>query len=118
MSSLNELVTRLEKAQEGDRKLDRDIFLLVTPDWLERGIELCDATIPHYTTSIDAALTLVPEGWGWHVSKFPLPRAELAEPIETKFGPGIGIRQQVFTAKTPALALVIACLRARQQGEG
>ena len=75
---------------------------------------------PRYTTSLDAALTLVPEGWAGRVEwggcyatgKPCLPHAELAQPIQTEFGPGVGIRAQVDGA-TPALALCIAALKAR-----
>ncbi len=74
-----ELITKLEEAKEGSRDLDGLIglldnpeFELWTPDWWsggpneylkDDGPPLRYHQLPHYTTSIDAALTLVPEGW-------------------------------------------------------
>jgi hypothetical protein len=70
---------------------------------------------PPYTASIDAALTLVPEGWRWSLDWTQRPpyqdcgRADL-------YAPGGGIKppdvQDVYAA-TPAIALCIAALRAR-----
>lgn len=87
--------------------------------------------LPRYSASTDAALELVERLLpGWFVlfntgsvapgagSKVDTrPRAELAEPIETKFGSGVGIRAQVHGA-TPALAILAALLSAliSQQG--
>lgn len=59
---LKELIERLEKATGPDPYLDLDISNHVSPD--------DDATIltsPSYTASIDAALTLVPEGSQWTI---------------------------------------------------
>lgn len=64
---------------------------------------------PAYTASLDAAMTLVPEGYDWAV-------------FRTNGGLTVhawcGSREDVFAA-TPALALTAACLRARaaQGGE-
>lgn len=86
-----------------------------------------DDRLPRYSASIDAALALVSRLLpGWFVlfntgsvapgawSKVDTrPRAELAEPIETKFGSGVGIRAQVHGA-TPPLAILQALLSALQ----
>ena len=60
---------------------------------------------PHYTASLDAALSLVPEGWG-------------SVRFEQGFG-GIGcfLNQHDTFATTPALALTAAALRARAMME-
>jgi len=59
---------------------------------------------PHYTTSIDAALTLV-SGPDWRLAK-------------SKRGATAGIGKGNYVdAATPALALCIAALRARGMGE-
>jgi hypothetical protein len=65
---------------------------------------------PTYTASIDAAMSLVPEGWGYSV----LDRRAVL--------PGCKVNAQCFTqftqhgeAATPALALCAAALRARAQ---
>lgn len=67
---MTDLIERLE-ASEGSRELDFAVHelctgeLIVKPD-LPPGYtkiwHVSDA-VPHYTTSLDAALTLVPEGW-------------------------------------------------------
>jgi hypothetical protein len=61
-----------------------------------------------YTASLDAAMTLVPEGWVWSMNTFPNaasaycmnPASEIVRPL----------RQFIAT---PALALCAAALRAR-----
>lgn len=62
MTTLSDLIARLEVAKEGSRELDRAIrdtlglpAMLVPPDGGDEAQE--------YTTSLDAALKLVPEGW-------------------------------------------------------
>jgi hypothetical protein len=114
----NDLIARLEAATEGSRELDiavgraageevdlerdqhgRPLFRLARDAW---GI------LPHYTTSLDAALTLVPEGHlHWYVGRWPIGyRAEICRHHQTPpHIPMIGA--------TPALALCIAALRAR-----
>ena len=60
--------------------------------------------VPPYTSSIDAALTLVPDGWGWELRGSGY--ANLMHPDH----------RQCDTegyAATPATALVIAALRAK-----
>ena len=63
---------------------------------------------PAYTASIDAAMTMVPEGWtvtmGWTPEMVSWAHLESTHEI----WPG--------NASTPALALCIASLRARSQG--
>ena len=59
--SPTDLIEQLEAAETGNRKLDAKIYRIINPytcfstEWEEM-----EAT-PHYTTSIDAAITLVPE---------------------------------------------------------
>jgi len=61
MAEIAELIERLEKATGPDHGLDREIESYFWdsphPQWKS------DAGLPRYTSSIDAALTLVPEGW-------------------------------------------------------
>lgn len=103
---MTDLSTRIEQAGEGCRELDQDIWLAIDPNaWRRRT--------PHpwlirYTTSLDAAMTLVPEdaaftlgrphpdGLAWaHV--YPDPDGE---PVQGR-------------AATLALALAAAAIRAR-----
>ena len=99
---MTDLITTLEAAAEGSRELDEAIGVLMGYE-IGKDIGLS----PHYTTSLDMAILLVPPGanygflsegtaWVWPNGGF-----DLLAGIEGK-------------APTPALALVIACLRARE----
>jgi hypothetical protein len=63
---------------------------------------------PHYTTSLDAALTLVPEDWIWDVAStgavWVMPEDEISQQIVIGGQPD------------PIIALCIAALKARQHG--
>ena len=70
-----------------------------------------------YTASLDAAVTLVPEGWSWHVAlrKWPTPtRATGSVWSESRDG------SKLFyvDAITPPRALMAACLKARMEALG
>lgn len=69
---MQELIERLEKATGPDRELDLAIGqLLPPPHPFSLSIEQQRGgkpPVPAFTASIDAALTLVPEGWDWRVS--------------------------------------------------
>jgi hypothetical protein len=141
-----DLVARLEKASGPDRELDADIAIAVfatvnTEDDLVYARKRSpgnDAThpghyfiksrsgaqahsAPHYTASVDAALTLVPEGWRFDISnRAPTPHAGRAyihngELIYAGVGGTRNPRYQAFenTAASPAIAICIAALRAR-----
>ena len=138
---MKDLIEKLEAATEGSRELDAEIAYAVQwrPDewppsaqsfreheakhdyataWIAHAPFRAAWPIPHYTTSLDAALSLVPEGrriyslqdqrhfqrnQGWFCG------------IDEICGLGC-----VFTkeAATPALALAIAALKARVEMEG
>lgn len=146
VSQLLELAERVEKATGPDDALDAAIWLAVKADAAslkayDEGLKLSrqeaafrlsymsDGFRP--TASLDAALTLVPDGWRW-VMRQASP--DKANPNETGFfarletddfesvtwGKGsdwitdIVAGQDVFVwAATPALALTAACLKAR-----
>jgi hypothetical protein len=66
------LSERCEKAQRPDRELDAAIWLVLDPEaysvtaagiFSESGNWV--GTLPTYTASLDAAMTLKPEGWQW-----------------------------------------------------
>ena len=102
--TLDDLIAKLEAATDGSRTLDTLIErVIVAPG------QSFSLTTPPYTSSLDAALTLVPEGLdeeikrarhrkGWHVALWKPSR--------------IG---QIGDAPIPALALCIAALKARNQ---
>src|SRR3990167_10374686 len=130
-----ELIKRLEEASGPPQALDRQIareigwhrveprhgggkhggwiapedFLGVESSGKPRLDSLHGTTIhrdpPHYTSSIDAAMTLVPEGWAYHIHCIPWDRmnASVSNGEDKAFG---------ANAKTPALALCIAALKA------
>lgn len=122
-----ELIAKLEAATEGSRQLDGEIGRAVgyvASSWwgaiaFRWNEGECWGSVPDFTTSLDAALTLVPEGWGW------LARSHDGSPAYDGTGRGRGgfanvnigrDDAQFFTefAATPALALCIAALRARE----
>jgi hypothetical protein len=133
-NTLVELAERVEAATGPDRKIDAaicreiDLPLCVEPDCLpdvmlkildriEGGSEPewdDDPDCPFYTHSLDAAMTLVPEGFYWSVDarSFAMLSMRLGEG-KPYFSPLNGGP----TAATPALALTAACLRARAAAE-
>jgi len=120
---LMDLADRVEKADGADRELDVAIH-----QFLERPVlwavddDGCEyqalVSVPLYTASLDAALSLVPEGWKWSCDFTQRPlfqdcgRADL-------YAPGIGDDRPAdvtdIYAATPALALCAASLRALAQ---
>lgn len=84
---------------------------------LERFIRFLDAE-----AWTDAAMLLVPEGWGWNVSQ---PNAKaiasglLKEHTPVRGEVGNGSEQRFIVAgETPAHALLAACLKAKEQADG
>lgn len=122
---LSDLIARLTEAKEGSRELDEAIWRAVGLSeaderrcrvWLsmDRRTDLTRdrfiaAWAPSFSTSLDAALTLVPEGLGWSFSTHERSAngAHLAAYVDGAFGFGA----------TPALCLCIASLRARENKE-
>jgi hypothetical protein len=112
---LLELAERCEAATGPDRELDAEIAS--TLGWANvgpgnrggrcgRSPEGTWKTVPRYTASLDAAMTLVPEGWDW----------------ELEFIGGTSVANMLLArgtfngaAQTPALALCAAALRAAQE---
>lgn len=70
-------------------------------------------TLPAYTASIDAAMTLVPEGWTADVRKYPNGRGFA---VLSQWSPPCESEKSVDDA-TPAIALCIAALKARGLGQ-
>jgi hypothetical protein len=123
---MDELIKRLEAAGGPARELDRDIALAVgyrfgpTPSkqWDEDWPDIFDPAgnevplLPSFTESIDAAATLVPEGYIWDVTSTGTAWADCMDGDLDQF---VGSK-----GATPAIALCIAALRARTTttGEG
>lgn len=143
---MQDLIDKLESATEGSRELDAHLSAALLGNgayaavsefngaWCvyrgedrsgrARVVSSNRGDVPdvrlHYTTSLDAALTLVPEGDGWLISDKPF--AEIFRPLRVLAGrpTALADRVGVFGDKeirksTPALALCIAALRAREQ---
>jgi len=112
---MKKLITRLKLATEGARDLDGRISRAIDiPDLVhdEHGwwIDSESGTwknVTDYTTSLDAALTLVPDDWHWYVG------TNEEGPDAIIWYPGDYRLAVKATASTPALALCIAALKAR-----
>lgn len=125
MSSILELAERCEKATGPDRELDCLIFeaqhLLLMPN--HRGMIDGEPTgeyyspdgnqlperAPRYTASIDASLTLVPQGFASAVGTMAF-EGSASKPWGCYWEPNG--KPHTFEAATPALALCAAALRA------
>lgn len=129
MTDLDSLIQRLEKAEGPSRELDAAIFVGVHEGYrlgknsLGGSIVLFDGfswqldeTVPDYSSSIDAALTLVPDGWAFYRLD------QYHDKINPAWGWGAHLRCYSRpdagraigeTRHGMALALVIAALRAR-----
>ena len=111
----DDLIARLEAASEGSRKLDIALWeelKLIAPGAISGGTY----ELPHYTTSIDAALTLVPEGWildelGDDAVGSPGAMQIIGATAQLSDG---GSRKAQGQAPTRPLAACIAGLRARK----
>jgi len=120
--TIADLIERLEKATGPVRELDLECWWWgkashsVQPmdaDYKAFNLKMNDA--PRYTSSIDSALTLVPEGWGWLVRDFKGDGEEGAYADVPHLTIESNMDGQAFH-KIPAIALCIACLRARAGG--
>lgn len=135
--SLTELAERCEKAEGPDRELEYAIWDALNPPRIVDaelprdfgrlpGVKEPERYAPDYTSSLDEALTLVPEGWAWNLANHDTALLGAGDPKkafgaclaapEMKGGPEPWTEDRdVFNsdAATPALALCAAALRAR-----
>lgn len=101
-----DLIKRLENAQGPDRELDALIYLETQPhETWNATLGFYESISPHYTASIDDALTLVPKGHGWEIYHSEYDRATYDRATVGQWPAVLG--------HTPILALCIAALRAR-----
>jgi hypothetical protein len=124
MPDLSELIERIEAASGPCVGLDADIEH-ATGRWSDHHFEAwvrwqeCGeamnppmSSVPaspnRYTASLDAAITLVPEGWNWLISK------ESNELALASIAAANSAVETMTTAATPALALCGAALKAHQ----
>lgn len=118
MSVLDKLLKRIQAATGPDREIDLLIGgLWPKPRPFSMSVDQQRGRLPPvlaFTASLDAGLGLVEKvlpGWSWNIGRFPSVRAQLAEPIETEYGPAIGQRANE-SAATPPLAILAALIRA------
>lgn len=127
MSELLKLAERCEKAGGPDRVLDAEIYIAVRDNLPQMAALTVSGDVsdhvPKVTASLDAALTLVPEGWSKFFTQFPgLPAEastfECRADSKGKFWHGTDMADSGrVKAATPALALCAAALRARASME-
>lgn len=141
---MDDLIERLESAPEGSRELDAEIELdrrkfiagaaafvgwAANPDlgkgkvlgWIWDGEHVnSQDEAPHYTTSVDAALTLVPEGWAIEGAMIWPGHPISLKLLETHLEGGRYWHDSddgscEIQAATLALAICIAALKARRE---
>jgi hypothetical protein len=111
---MDKLIAKLAAASEGSRALDADVAETqgwssdADDNWIGPGGAIAS---PHYTTSLDAALTLVPEGYLWLLGNTGLSDGRGAYRGDVYCHPRGGA---IGVSNTPTLALCIAALKARQ----
>ena len=107
---MTDLIARLAAAETGSEELD----VAITREICHYGKNHPLWFTASYTRSIDAALTLVPEGWGWLVEVWQREEswAQVVRRPEGSTKPS-GIFEGA-EAKTPAIAITIAALKAKQ----
>lgn len=114
--TLDELITALESATGPSREMDAEIAALLSGDgrakvahdgWWLNG-ECWPTKAPNYTTSIDAALTLVPEGASWRIENW---KGEISAKVQ------IGDCVSYGGTHVAATALTIAALKARRTAQ-
>lgn len=155
MTDPSTLLHRIEQATEGSRELDalievaaaaKDFGALAEgyrleleahPDGISVNVNAMDGkhssrqkryAPPHYTTSLDAALTLIPEGWRvLNLSEWDAEPLRLLGPWMCQVRPrehranifeGFGEGPNCMHAPTAALALCRAALKARATVSG
>jgi hypothetical protein len=120
--SLKQLAERVEAATGPDRELDEAICAALYPTYELPYAARCAPThiqsiVPRYSASLDAAMTLVPEGWcktvaDWWCGDDKPPFFADCGDLDALKADVDGIIFQAWAA-TPALALTAAALRAR-----
>ena len=122
MGDLLKLADRVEALDGPDREVDVEVALCTgwenrlgaKQEWLKPNGFASTEGPPYFTASLDAAMTLVPDGWLWEVGNYAAKGdATVTHP---NYNPDTYNGIQVWVeAKTPALALCAAALRARSK---
>ena len=110
--TIDELIARLEEATEGSFDLDCEVWDAIGDGAL--GLHK-PRSIKRYTTSLDAALSLVPEGLMLMLKSGWKPGPWLVH-LEREEGPAVQWVAGAYSSTAP-LALCIASLKARKLGK-
>lgn len=120
--ALRDLIERVERASQGSRELDAMIARAVGRVPMHAGFVAADDvawdkglgySVPRYTSSIDAAMSLVPKGMHWCVDSDGDRYMASASVGPQPIGGELYSPHAIADAETPALALCCASLRAR-----
>lgn len=95
------LIDRLEVLCAPDRELDAEILIAAF------GIQPRLSVAPRYTSSLDAAVTLVPNGFQWQIRSIPTEET-MVHVAQVDWRPPMNCQ-----GYSPAIALCIAALKAR-----
>lgn len=123
MSDLSSLIERLEKAEGPDTELDVDIAIALniipSREWWSFNY-IKSGILGHYTGTIDAAATLASRMLpSWHADIDLLSHPPMSEKFGARLFDANGSWRNIAAeAVTPALALVLATLRALQSKGG
>lgn len=122
------LILRLERATEADRSLANEVLFACGWTQQEVGNNLCDPSLewvspdgatfydgdqPNPLASLDAALTLVPEGYAWEMATSHKRGRDGTQARATMWERNASEATEVHATSAP-LALCIAALKARQ----
>lgn len=127
-TGLRALAGRVERAKQPGHQLDLAIIKAAYPELglhhRQKGSDLLWSasgdlvSVPAYTSSLDAAMTLVPERWGITLERYWLREPGLWWSAHLSGGSG-NLSAEVDDVAGAALALTAAALRARAaMGEG
>lgn len=118
-----DLAERIEAATGADREIDLAIARLRGVTFLKRNLgdtANYETTYWEYTASLDAAMTLVPDGWDgvlYLATEYTMPCAQLETPaMRARFS--MDYEAATGEAVTLPLALCAAACRARAGMEG
>lgn len=103
---MTNLINKLKEATNGSKELDQMIWFLpnVDPD-----ADMNNGEALPYTTSIDAALTLIPN---WF-DNYSIGKGRNMAVDDKRYWGSMELGEDVFFAATPALAICIAALKVR-----
>lgn len=99
---MNEIVEKLKSLEEPSREIDREIERIIAP--------ANSFPTPRYTSSIDAALTLIPDDYVWDINHWGL--VQLFSKDDPMRGILVSDKQ-----RHPAISLCIAALRVRRHSD-